>query len=233
VQGYVDRGAVPSGRIQVFYNGVNTDRYRPDPQARQQMRDALKVDGLFVWLAVGRFTLAKAYPTMIQAFAKVIERGARPSVLLICGKGPLEAELRELIHTCRIEPHVRLLGTRPDIPEVMNACDGYVMSSNLEGLPMVLLQAAASGLPVAATSVGGNVEAVLDGKTGYLTPAGDSEALAASMERIVGMSPEQRQAMTTAARAHALETFDLRRILDRWEELYTRLIEEKCPTKTP
>jgi glycosyltransferase involved in cell wall biosynthesis len=228
VRGYVERGAVRSGKIEVYYNGVNTAQYQPDPEVRRQMRAALDLDGLFVWLAVGRFTLAKAYPTMIRAFAKTLERNLRPTVLLICGQGPLEPEVRALIRSCGIERHVRLLGIRPDIPRIMNACDGYVMSSNLEGLPMVLLQAAASGLPIAATSVGGNVEAVSDGKTGYLTPPGNPEALSAAMERIAKMSVEERDAMAGAARAHARANFDLQRILDRWEELYAGLIQQKC-----
>ncbi len=228
VQGYVERGAVHPGKIQVLHNGVNTARYRPDCEVRRQVRQALNLDGLFVWLAVGRFTLAKAYPTMIRAFAKLLERSVKPSVLLICGQGPLDSELRALIRSCGVEQHVRLLGIRPDIPEIMNACDGFVLSSNLEGLPMVLLQAAASGLPIVATAVGGNVEAVIDGKTGYLVPPSEPEALSSAMERIAKMPAEERDAMGDAARTHAGERFDLQRILDRWEELYTRLIKQKC-----
>jgi glycosyltransferase involved in cell wall biosynthesis len=233
VRGYVERGAVPSDKIQVYYNGVNTARYRPNPEVRRQMRDALNLDGLFVWLAVGRFTLAKAYPTMIRAFAKLIQKNLKPSVLLICGQGPLEHEVRALIQSCGVEEHVRLLGIRPDIPQIMNASDAFVLSSSLEGLPMVLLQAAASGLPIAATSVGGNVEAVIDGRTGFLVGPGNPEALAEAMEKIAGMPDEERDAIARAARDHAAGTFDLERILDRWEGLYASLIKEKCGENLP
>jgi glycosyltransferase involved in cell wall biosynthesis len=165
---------------------------------------------------------------MIRAFATLVKKQLKPSVLLICGQGPLEQEVRDLIQSCGVEEHVRLLGIRPDIPEIMNASDAFVLSSSLEGLPMVLLQAAASGLPIAATSVGGNVEAVIDGKTGILVEPGDPKALAQAMEKIAGMPEEERDAIARAAREHATGTFELERILDRWEDLYAALIKEKC-----
>ena len=81
---------------------------------------------------------------------------------------------------------------------------------------------------IVATAVGGNVEAVIDGKTGYLVPPSEPEALSSAMERIAKMPAEERDAMGDAARTHAGERFDLQRILDRWEELYTKLIKQKC-----
>ena len=224
VQSYVQRGAVPSGRITVVHNGVNTADFEPNPGTRHRTRRELGVDGLFVWLAVGRFTRAKAYPDMIRACVKMFERSSRPTVLLICGQGPLEAEIRSLVRESGVENHVRFLGLRGDIPQIMNAADGFVMSSHLEGLPMVLLEASATGLPIVATSVGGNPEAVVDGKTGFIVQPGNVESLAAAMQRMMNLSASERNAMADAGRAHARERFDVESILGQWEKLYSELI---------
>ncbi|MDQ6664136.1 MAG: glycosyltransferase [Acidobacteriota bacterium] len=223
VQSYIERGAVRSGKITVVHNGVNTANYQQDAVGRRRMRREMGVDGLFVWLAVGRFTLAKAYPDMIRATAKMLARSGKPAVLLICGEGPLEAEIRSLVRECGVANCVRFLGLRQDIPQLMNAADGFVMSSRLEGLPMVLLEASSSGLPIVATSVGGNPEAVVDGKTGFIVPPRCIETLAAAMERIMNLSVSEREAMAGAGRAHAREKFDMEGILAHWEKLYTEL----------
>ncbi len=224
VQSYVERGAVRSGRITVVHNGVNTANYRPNPAIRQCTRRDLDVNGEFVWLAVGRLTPAKAYPDMIRAFSMVSGRSSKPTVLIICGQGPLEAEIRSLVGECGIGNRVRFLGLRRDVPELMNAADGLVMSSHLEGLPMALLEASATGLPIIATAVGGNPEAVVDGKTGFIVQPRDVESLAAAMERIMKLSSSERNRMAAAGTAHARERFDVENIVSHWERLYSELI---------
>ena len=102
----------------------------------------------------------KNYPLMLEAMAR-----QREGVLFIAGDGPDAARLRQLAG-----PNVRFLGARDDIPALMNACDGFVLSSDVEGLPMVLLEAAASGLPQVATAAGGVAEAVIHERTGYRRP---------------------------------------------------------------
>ncbi|MGI8992321.1 MAG: glycosyltransferase [Bryobacteraceae bacterium] len=225
IQSYVKRGAVRSGRITVIHNGVNTANYQPNPATRDRTRRDLDVDGLFVWLAVGRFTLAKAYPDMICAWTRLLARTGKLTVLLICGQGPLEAEIRSLVRACGVENHVRFLGVRRDIPQIMNAADAFVMSSHLEGLPMVLLEASAAGLPIVATSVGGNPEIVVDGKTGFIVPPRNVESLAGAMERMMNLSASERNEMAGAGTAHARARFDVESILGQWEKLYSELIE--------
>ncbi len=224
VQSCVEGGSVRSGRITVVHNGVNTADYQPNPDTRRRMRQELDVDGLFVWLAVGRFTTAKAYPDMIRASSKMFERSSKPAVLLICGQGPLEAEIRSLVRECGVEQQVRFLGLRRDVPQIMNAADGFVMSSHLEGLPMTLLEASATGLPMVATAVGGNAEIIVHGKSGFIVQPRNVESLAAAMERMMNLSDAERKAMSDAGRAHALKQFDMESILDEWEKLYSELI---------
>jgi glycosyltransferase involved in cell wall biosynthesis len=102
----------------------------------------------------------------------------------------------------------------------MNAADGLALASVVEGMPMVLLEAAASGLPCVATRAGGVEEVVVEGKTGYLVPCGDAKALADAMARLAGLPAESRAALGRAARERALARFDMRRIVEQWEALY-------------
>jgi glycosyltransferase involved in cell wall biosynthesis len=211
---FVSRAAADRHRARgarVIPNGVDTARFRPDPERRARTRAALGLTGEFVWLAAGRLMWKKNYPLLLEAMTK-----QRDSLLLIAGDGPETARLRELA-----PKNVRFLGARSDVPELMNAADGFVLSSLVEGLPAVLLEAAASGLPCVATAVGGVAEAVRDGVTGYVVAPGDAAALAAAMSRIAN---EPREEMSRAAREFAVSNFDLPNAIGQWERLYRELL---------
>lgn len=211
--------AVSRGRLRVIPNGIDTDRFRPDASQRARMRNLLGLGGEFVWLAAGRLMWKKDYPTMLRAMAR-----QRAGVLLIAGTGPLEEELRGLAR--ETGANARFLGARDDIPELMNACDGFLLSSVVEGLPLVLLEAASCGLPAVATSAGGVREAILDERTGYVVPPGKPELLAAAMARCTELPADARRRMALDAREHAVSRFDLRVVAAQWERLYLELL---CP----
>ncbi len=135
--------------------------------------------------------------------------------------------MEKLAKDLHVSARTKFLGIRRDIPELMNAADAYVMSSAWEGMPMVLLEAHASGLPVVATDVGGNREVVIDGVTGFLVPPKDPEALAQAMLRLIELPEEKRQRMREAARQHILANFSLDRVVDQWEALYRELSAKK------
>jgi glycosyltransferase involved in cell wall biosynthesis len=209
--------AVSRARLRVIPNGVDTTRFRPDAARRQRMRTALGLGQDFAWLAAGRLMWKKNYPVMLEAAAR--QRGT----LLIAGDGPEAGELKAL--AAKLGVRARFLGPRDDIPDLMNACDGLVLSSAVEGLPMVLLEAAASGLPQVAAGVGGVAEAVIQGRTGYVVAPGDPAALAAAMAGLVELSAEDRAAMSHAAREHALARFELAAVTGLWERLYEELLQ--------
>jgi glycosyltransferase involved in cell wall biosynthesis len=110
---------------------------------------------------------------------------------------------------------------------LMAAADGYVMSSAWEGLPMVLLEAAASALPIVATDVGGNRDIVEDGRSGMLVAPHDPTALWAAMAEVMVMAPPQRAALGQAGRAAVRERYELGRVVGLWEELYRRLLADR------
>ncbi len=216
---YVSDGLVPETRLRVVHNGIDVNHFRPRARAREAMRRALGVSDQFVWLAVGRLRDQKDYPNLLRAFAPL--RGA---VLLIAGEGELRPQLEHLVAELQITESVRFLGFRQDCSELLNAADGYVLSSLWEGLPLVLLEAAATALPIVATDVGGNSEIVMDGHTGLLVPAGDSAALRVAMERVMTTSEQQRCQMGTAGREYVLSRYSMAQIISEWEGLYRKLL---------
>ena len=194
------------------------DRSRQLAKRRARSWD---VGAEFVWLAVGRLEPVKDYPTLLAAMVQVPE----PSRLLIAGAGHLKDELIRLAANLGIEERVRFLGFEPDIARLMQAADGFVLSSLWEGLPMGLLEAGACSLPAVATRAPGTPEVIVDAETGWLTPVGDSFALGEAMSRVVSLPFEERLAMGERARQHVMERFSLDAVLDRWEALFDRLLE--------
>lgn len=218
---------IPKQLLSVIPNGVNADEFRNVPTgARESVRRALGLAGEFAWLAVGRFEIAKDYPTMLHAFAKVRERQPR-AVLLLVGRGSLQGEIESLAAALGLEGAVRFLGVRRDVPEIMSAADGYLMSSAWEGMPMVLLEAAAAGLPIVATAVGGNHEVVGDGESGFLVPPRDADALGGAMLRLMRLPESDRHAMGERGRERVRSRYGLGRVVERWMEVYCEVLARK------
>ncbi len=230
---FVAEGIVPKKILRVIPNGVDTDRFRNLSRGvRESLRRSLGLEGEFVWLAVGRFETAKDYPNMLRAFAKVRQQQSN-AVLLLVGRGSLQDDTEALARDLGLGTGVRFLGVRSDVPEVMSAADGYVMSSAWEGMPMVLLEAAAAALPIVATTVGGNHEVVRDEESGFLVPPRDHEALGLAMLRLTRLSEPQRRAMGERGREHIRARYGLGRVAERWENLYREVLARKGLTLSP
>jgi len=194
------------------------------------------LDGEFAWLAVGRFEVAKDYPNMLRAFAKVRELDDR-AVLLLVGQGSLQGEAESLSRDLGLASTVRFLGVRNDVPELMSAADSYVLSSAWEGMPIVLLEAAAAGLPIVATVAGGNHEVVSDELSGFLVPPRDSDALSRAMLQLMGLPEAQRRGMGERGRENIRIHHGLTRMVDQWEDLYREVLTRNglalAPTLSP
>jgi glycosyltransferase involved in cell wall biosynthesis len=226
-QRYIRVGAVPPSKIVYIPNGIDTSRFHPNPTVRKVVRESLGYsEEIFVWLTVGRLEPVKNHRELIQAFCEVVSEYPHAR-LLIAGQGPLHPVLEQQIAASGLSTHVRLLGIRHDIPELLNAADAFVLPSLWEGMSNALLEAAATALPIVATNIGGNPEVVLDGVSGYLVPPSEPAALTEAMGRLLGIPKEQRLGMGLAGRAHVVQNFDLERVVDRWEALYRELLQQK------
>ena len=210
VQAFIDRRVAAPGRITFVANGLDLTAYQADEAAAERVRQELKLDG-FTWLAIGRLAPEKDFSNLLQAW-KLLPAGAR---LLIAGSGPEEQKL-----AAEAGPGVTFLGRRSDIPALMAAADALVLSSQVEGLPMVLLEAGAAGLPAVSTDVGGTAEIITEGQTGKLVPARSPEALARAMLWMMELPVQEREQLAAAAKTRIQTGFGLENVLDRWERIY-------------
>ncbi len=216
-------GMVREERLSILANGIDVAAWEPNAQARSAMRQLLGFRNEFLWIAAGRLESVKDYPTLLRAFA----RAPQTARLLILGAGPLEADLAGLSAQLGLEKRVRFLGFEPNVERLMQAADGFVLSSRYEGLPMVLLEAGACGVPAVATDVPGTREVLIDGVNGWLARAGDANSLGEAMTKLMSMQAVERNAMGQRARQRVIAEFSLESMLDRWERLYEELLDRK------
>ncbi|MBS2034830.1 glycosyltransferase [bacterium] len=210
-----DRLARPK-RIRVIYNGVDFAKFEgPFSQPDQEKA--------FRWISVGRLSSVKDYPTMLRAFAICLQKSTRAQELKIVGGGSELEALLQLTEQLNLKDQVEFLGSRADVPQCLAASQALLQSSEWEGFPIVLLEAAAAALPVVVTDVGGNREIVVDGETGLLCPPGDPQALAERMLQLLNLPPTKLKELGGAARERALKQFAIETIVDEWEELYTTM----------
>jgi len=226
---HLSAGMVKWEKLKVLHNGVDVCEWRPDERVRAAVRREMGLGDEFLWLAAGRLEMVKDYPTLLKAMAAI----EPPARLVIAGCGPLLPNLARLAAHLGICERIKFLGFETNIKRWFQAADGFVLSSRWEGLPMVLLEAAACGLPTVATDVPGSCEIVLDGQTGTLVPPADVSALAWAMNAVMRTPQEERRAIGARARQRVLEQFGLDTCFDRWEELYGELFRGKSTQKAP
>jgi glycosyltransferase involved in cell wall biosynthesis len=220
VERYLRIGAAPAGRIRWVPNGVDTRRFEKSPGDRSDVRAALGVNDVFVFLAVGRLERAKGFDVLLQALS-LVQTQMSNVIVLIAGDGSERVKLCAQASDLGLGAGiVRFLGVRDDIPDLMAAADGFVLPSRWEGLPLVLLEAASACLPVVATNVGGNGEVTVDQVTGLLVPADDAEALGAAMMHVATLMADQRTSMGRRGRRIVEAGYSLQSVVNKWEQLY-------------
>lgn len=194
----IDRRVVPAHRLVVVPNGLDTSLYRTDASRRATVRAALGLrDDEFLWLSVGRLHEQKDHASLLRALARLAR--LRP-VLAIAGDGPRREPLEALATQLRIDPTVRFLGLRTDVPDLLRAADALVLSSTWEGSPNVILEAMAAAVPVVATDVGGVPELVRSGETGIVVPPRNTRALAEAMRCLMTLPAAERQVLGARGR---------------------------------
>jgi glycosyltransferase involved in cell wall biosynthesis len=220
---YRAHGALGSGAAVYVPNGIDTERFRPDPSSREETRAALGIGDEFMWLAVGSFNNEdKDQSNLLHAFARLVKAGS-PSELVIAGNGVLLDDKRALASALDIDDRVRFLGMSSEVPLLLRAADAYVLSSQQEALPLAVLEAAATALPIVTTDVGDCSLVVNDGKGGFVVPPRDSERLASAMARVEALDACARLRMGEAARELVLAEFSLSALVERWERMYRDL----------
>ena len=207
---WISRRAVAVG------NGRDPAVFRPDPAARARIRAALGVpDDRVVVVIVSRLVRHKGHPELLAAMADV------PAEVWVVGSRlPSDhgAELGAAFAGCGLGDRLRLLGYREDTAAVLAAADIFALPSHFEGLPMSVIEAMLTALPVVATDISGPREQVVGGLTGLLVPARTVAPLAAALRRLAG-DAALRAAMGAAGRARALDLYDEARVVARTLDL--------------
>jgi glycosyltransferase involved in cell wall biosynthesis len=206
-----------AAHAQPIRNGRNPAVFRPDPAARARIRAELGVlPNRVVIIAVSRLVWHKGYPELAVAMQSVPE-----AELWVVGErldSDRGADMEAVLRAAGLGDRLRMLGYREDIPALLAAADIFTLPSRFEGLPMSVIEAMLTGLPVVATNVRGPAEQVIDGATGLSVPAGDPAALGAALARLAG-DPDLRVRMGQAGRQRALDNYDEARVLARTLDL--------------
>jgi sugar transferase (PEP-CTERM/EpsH1 system associated) len=221
---------VPPRKLHQIYNGVDSVKFHPRAGARPAVLPPGFADaGSTVFGSVGRMVEVKDYPMLTRAFIKVLQQSperAAQARLVIVGDGPARAACMELLAQAGMAHLAWLPGERHDIAELMQAFDVFVLPSKNEGISNTILEALASGLPVIATAVGGNVELVEDGVTGRLVPAGDAENMAQALLGYLGDPEAQSRIVRQGdnARRQAEQRYSIPAMAEAYAAVYDRTL---------
>jgi glycosyltransferase involved in cell wall biosynthesis len=214
------QGDCAERKLTTIDNGVDLTRFHPDAQARAAVRRELGIpDSAWVMGTVGRLAPEKTYQLLIAAAAPLLGQEVR---LVIVGDGAEAASLKAAVNSAGVEAFAHLTGRRDDVPRLLCAFDVFALSSKMEGLPLVILEAMATELPVVSTAVGGIPGAVADGETGLLCPAGEVQALRARLQALADDHPRARR-LGQRGREIALKRYSSERMVNDYLSLYRRL----------
>jgi glycosyltransferase involved in cell wall biosynthesis len=160
----------------------------PPSADRDRVRSELNIpDEVFLWITVGRLTRQKGLLYLLEAFHYFLRESGPGPVLLIVGEGEERQVLEKKAAEMGITGHIRFLGRRFDVPDLLWASDAFVLSSLWEGGPLVVLEAMGAGLPVVATEVGDVAVMVQEDLNGLVVKPGDSSALAKAMGKVMSL----------------------------------------------
>jgi colanic acid/amylovoran biosynthesis glycosyltransferase len=215
-------------KIAVHRMGIDTSRF---PFSPRQLRDGDQVQ----LLTVGRLVEKKGIEYGIRAVAKVLQQ--YPQIeYKIAGDGPLKSDISRMINDLNLTDSVKLLGwqRQQEIVELMKEAHILLAPSvcskdgDWEGIPVVLMEALAQGLPVLSTQHSGIPELVQDGKSGFLVPERDVDVLVEKLEYLVE-HPEIWPEMGRAGRDYVERHYDVNKLNDQLVQLYRRLLDGKLP----
>ena len=220
LRGHLTRYIDPR-KVVVVQNGLDIDQVRSNLSC-EEAKEKLGIPGDYrVIGTAGRLEPIKRLDYFLQA-AKLVSGRIGDARFVIAGEGRERPRLEELAHTLSLEKQVLFLGHRSDIYDVLRALDVFVLCSDHEGLPMVLLEALYLGVPVVARSVGGITDVVQDGVNGVLIESGETPALAAACLDLL-LDDDRKKRLATAAIASVSEKFTAQRNAAEVAGLYRSL----------
>lgn len=218
---------VVSDRIQVIRNGLDLDHLRPRVSA-SQIRSELGIEqDSILLISVANLIEYKGHHDLVEAMAYTKQQFDGELVLLCVGRDDgRQMALEAQVDSLGLGASVQFLGSRRDVGDLLNAADIGVVPSWQEGFSNSLMEAMAAGLPVVATAVGGNVEAIVDGETGLLVPPREPRVLSVEILRLVS-DEALRHSIGRAAAQYARSAYDLPSCMRQYEDLYRSITSKR------
>ncbi|MFH0794323.1 MAG: glycosyltransferase [bacterium] len=213
---------LPPARLPVIYNGVDVERFRRR-EAGAQLRRSLGLDPLHVVIGMFARLVPQKNPVGFIEAAQSLLPDFPDARFVLVGDGSLRPQLERKIQDSGLVGKVILTGHRQDVPELLSACDIFCLPSLREGFSNAVLEALAAGLPLVVTHVGGNSEAVEEGRSGLIIPPGRPDALVGALGWLIG-HPDERAKMGREA-ARRAELFSLDKMIGDLQRLYLQLLE--------
>jgi glycosyltransferase involved in cell wall biosynthesis len=218
-----EQGDCDPDKLVVIPNGIRLERFAPDAAARAAVRAELGIpDDAWVIGTVGRVDEVKNQTMLVAAAAPLLGDKVR---LVIVGDGPARAALDAAVAALPHPEWVHVLGRRMDVDRLLPGFDVFALSSVSEGLPLVVPEAMAAGLPVVSTAVGGIPGVIEDGATGLLTPV-DEDTMRQRLAALAG-DRDRARAMGMRARELALTRYSADRMLDDYLALYEKALARR------
>lgn len=216
----VKRDGYPAEKIEVIANGLDFSKFDIADSQREQMRKELVLKPNDVAIGfVANLIPYKGHAELIAAFANINKNHPQVKLFLIGEDRGIDDDLQTQIQSLKLKDKISLLGRRSDIPDVLSAMDIGVMASHEEGFSNALLEKLATGLPVVATDVGGNAEALEGMAECHLVKPNDAEDLAQGIERLI-VNLAHAKTAKNERRALIRERYSISTMVDAYENLY-------------
>ena len=206
--------------IEVIHNFIDLDRF--NKQRKDHFRKAVAPQGEKLIVHTSNFRKVKRVQDVVAVFQKVSK--AVPSKLLLIGDGPERHNIEQLVREMSICSDVRFLGKQEMVEEILSICDLFIMPSETESFGLAALEAMACQVPVISSNSGGMPELNIDGVTGFMSNVGDVDDMAEKAKFI--LSDEARLLKFKQNALNRAKDFDINVILPRYEQYYSRIIEE-------
>jgi glycosyltransferase involved in cell wall biosynthesis len=204
----------------VLENSVDYERFAVVSIPKKDARQMLEVPSdAFVFGTVGRLAPTKGLSYMIEAFAKVKQQ-MPSSHLVLLGDGRCKAELQNQAVSTSYQDSIHFLGRRENIPQLLKGIDVFVLASIAEGLPRVILEAMAAGVPCIATQVGGIPEIINTENVGIWVPPANADALAEAMLKVANMPRDRLEKLTESAQNRVRQVYSHDVVGEKLRKLY-------------
>jgi glycosyltransferase involved in cell wall biosynthesis len=207
---------IPASRIHTIYRGRKADNIRPWLQPN--------TEGSFHFIAIGRLLKRKGFVELINAYARLLQNTHQVK-LTIYGEGTDRTQLESEIRKRNLETKVKLAGSVPNAVEHLYDADCFVFPSWYEGFSGALIEAMMAGIPIIASDIPMNLEAVTHNKTARVFPVKNIEALASEMQWVMNHY-EEAKVLGRAARVEALDRFDIQKIAKQYESVLKEILEK-------